>query len=38
MIVDPYTKKPFVLFYAYTRIGQVQNGEAIKLLRFAVSG
>jgi len=39
ILVDPYTKKPYVLFYAYTRMGgQVQNGEAIKLLRFAVSG
>ncbi len=34
MIVDPYTKKPWVLFYAYTRVGgQVQNGEAVKILK-----
>jgi HK97 family phage major capsid protein len=39
MLVDPYSAKPNVLFYAYTRVGgQVQNGEAVKLLRFSVSG
>lgn len=33
VLLDPYTKKPWVLFYAYHRVGgQVQNGEAIKLL------
>ena len=33
---DPYTKKPYVYFYATKRIGgQVVNSEAIKLLRFA---
>ena len=36
LLVDPYSKKPYVLFYAYMRMGgQVQNGEAIKLLRFS---
>jgi len=39
ILIDPYTRKPYVLFYGYHRIGgQVQNGEAIKLLRFAASG
>jgi HK97 family phage major capsid protein len=33
---DPYTKKPYVYFYATKRVGgQVVNSEAIKLLRFA---
>jgi len=33
---DPYTKKPYVYFYATKRIGgQVVNSEAIKLLKFA---
>lgn len=33
MIHDPYTKKPYVLFYAYRRVGgAVQNGEAVKIL------
>ena len=32
---DPYTKKPYVYFYATKRVGgQVVNSEAIKLLRF----
>ena len=33
---DPYTHKPYVHFYATKRVGgQVVNGEAIKLLKFA---
>lgn len=33
---DPYSKKPYVYFYATKRVGgQVVNSEAIKLLRFA---
>ena len=33
---DPYTKKPYVLFYATKRVGgQVTNSESIKLLKFA---
>jgi HK97 family phage major capsid protein len=33
---DPYTRKPYVHFYATKRVGgQVVNGEAIKLLKFA---
>ena len=33
---DPFTKKPYVLFYATKRVGgQVTNSEAIKLLKFA---
>jgi HK97 family phage major capsid protein len=35
---DPFTKKPFVHFYATKRVGgAVANSEAIKLLKFAVS-
>lgn len=35
---DPYTAKPFVLFYTTKRVGGgVQNFEAIKLLKFAAS-
>ncbi|HEY0625469.1 MAG TPA: phage major capsid protein [Allosphingosinicella sp.] len=34
---DPYSRKPFVHFYATKRIGgQVVNSEAIKLMKFAV--
>lgn len=33
---DPFTSKPNVLMYAYRRIGgSLQNGEAVKLLRFS---
>ena len=33
---DPYTKKPYVYFYATKRVGgQVVNSESIKLLKFA---
>jgi HK97 family phage major capsid protein len=33
---DPYSRKPYVYFYATKRVGgQVVNSEAIKLLRFA---
>ena len=35
---DPYSNKPFVMFYATRRIGgTVSNSEAIKLMKFAVS-
>ncbi|MBB5518086.1 phage major capsid protein [Amphiplicatus metriothermophilus] len=35
---DPYTAKPFVLFYTTKRVGGgVQNFDAVKLLKFAVS-
>jgi HK97 family phage major capsid protein len=35
---DPYSRKPFVHFYATKRVGgAVSNSEAIKLLKFAVS-
>jgi HK97 family phage major capsid protein len=35
---DPYTAKPYVLFYTTKRVGGgVQNFEAIKLLKFAAS-
>lgn len=35
---DPYTAKPYVLFYCYARVGgDVTNFEAIKLLKLATS-
>ena len=35
---DPYSAKPYVLFYTTKRVGGgIQNFEAIKLLKFAVS-
>jgi HK97 family phage major capsid protein len=35
---DPYTAKPFVLFYTTKRVGGgVQNFEALKLLKFATT-
>lgn len=35
---DPYSAKPYVLFYTTKRVGGgVQNYEAIKLMKFAVS-
>ncbi len=35
---DPYTRKPYVMFYTTKRVGGgVQNFEAIKLLKFAAS-
>jgi HK97 family phage major capsid protein len=35
---DPYTSKPYVLFYTTKRVGGgVQNFEAIKLMKFAAS-
>ena len=35
---DPYSQKPYVLFYTTKRVGGgVQNFEAIKLLKFGVS-
>ena len=35
---DPYTSKPYVLFYCTKRVGGgVQNFEALKLLKFATS-
>jgi HK97 family phage major capsid protein len=39
LLRDPYSSKPHVLFYAYSRFGGgLQNGEAVKLLRVAASG
>jgi HK97 family phage major capsid protein len=36
LLRDPFTSKPNVLMYAYRRVGGgLQNGEAVKLLRFA---
>jgi HK97 family phage major capsid protein len=35
---DPYTAKPYILFYTTKRVGGgVQDFDAIKLLKFAVS-
>ena len=35
---DPYSAKPYVLFYTTKRVGSgVQDFDAIKLLKFAVS-
>ena len=35
---DPYSAKPYLLFYTTKRVGGgVQNFEAIKLLKFSVS-
>lgn len=35
---DPYTSKPYVLFYTTKRVGGgIQNFEAIKLMKFALS-
>jgi HK97 family phage major capsid protein len=35
---DPYTSKPFVLFYTTKRVGGgVQNFDAIKVMKFAAS-
>jgi HK97 family phage major capsid protein len=35
---DPYSAKPYVLFYTTKRVGGgVQNFEAIKLIKFAAS-
>lgn len=35
---DPFSAKPFVLFYTTKRVGGgVQNFEAIKLMKFAAS-
>jgi HK97 family phage major capsid protein len=35
---DPYSAKPYVLFYTTKRVGGgVQNFEAVKLLKFAAS-
>jgi hypothetical protein len=35
---DPYSAKPYVLFYTTKRVGGgVQDFDAIKLLKFAVS-
>ena len=35
---DPYTAKPYVLFYSTKRVGGgVQDFDAIKLLKFAAS-
>jgi HK97 family phage major capsid protein len=38
MLRDPFTAKPYVLFYTTKRVGGgVQNFEAIKLLKMAAS-
>ena len=35
---DPYSAKPYVLFYTTKRVGGgVQNFEAIKLMKFSAS-
>jgi HK97 family phage major capsid protein len=35
---DPFTAKPYVLFYTTKRVGGgVQDSDAIKLLKFSVS-
>jgi HK97 family phage major capsid protein len=35
---DPYSSKPYILFYTTKRVGGgVQNFEAIKLMKFGVS-
>jgi HK97 family phage major capsid protein len=35
---DPYTAKPYVLFYTTKRVGGgVQNFDAIKVMKFAAS-
>jgi HK97 family phage major capsid protein len=35
---DPYSAKPYVLFYTTKRVGGgVQNFEAIKLVKFGVN-
>jgi HK97 family phage major capsid protein len=35
---DPFSAKPYVLFYTTKRVGGgVQNFEAIKLMKFATS-
>ena len=35
---DPYSAKPYVLFYTTKRVGGgVQNFDAIKLMKFAAS-
>jgi HK97 family phage major capsid protein len=35
---DPYSAKPYVLFYTTKRVGGgVQNFEALKLMKFGVS-
>jgi len=35
---DPYSAKPYVLFYTTKRVGGgVQNFEAIKLVKFSAS-
>jgi len=38
MLRDPYSSKPYVLFYTTKRVGGgIQNFEAIKTLKFGVS-
>jgi HK97 family phage major capsid protein len=38
VLCDPFTAKPYVLFYATRRVGGgVQDFDAIKLLKFGVS-
>jgi HK97 family phage major capsid protein len=39
LLRDPYSSKPHVLLYSYSRVGgSVSNFEAVKLLRIAASG
>ncbi|EKS28236.1 phage major capsid protein [Afipia felis] len=38
LLVDPFSAKPIVLFYAYKRVGGgLANSEAVKFLRFSVN-
>jgi HK97 family phage major capsid protein len=38
VIRDPFTAKPYILFYTTKRVGgDVQDFDAIKVLKFAVS-
>ena len=38
MLRDPYSAKPYVLFYTTKRVGGgVQNYDAIKLLKFGAA-
>jgi HK97 family phage major capsid protein len=38
LLIDPYSSKPNVLYYAYKRVGGgLANSEAVKFLRFSVS-
>ncbi|MEA3151930.1 MAG: hypothetical protein QOD56_2869 [Gammaproteobacteria bacterium] len=38
LLVDPFTAKPLVLYYAYKRVGGgLSNSEAVKFLKFSAS-